>query len=313
MPTLDAVPSESADSRPAVVTRNIRRDFLRAIRHAIAEERGFAAGKLGYSEQVWLASNAGQAPADEPRLDRAQRASARFHACAQIGVFPDSDEYLASTATAFAASVASLDYLAVHESPLVDRILRALPTAPRAIGFNDLEPNRDTPYRADDCYLPSLCGRRVLIVTSPANLLAQRATAETFTGVWRNTGCPWFAPASVEALAFPSLFDSATRETSPSSVDLLRGICEDMSSRAFDVALIAAGSLGIPLAHHVKALGRVGISLGGHLQVLFGVQGKRWRDDEQWQRDYVNETWIDMPENERIRVKGWVADGGAYW
>lgn len=293
--------------------RSTRGHFLRSLRMALDGRQGFAAGKLGYSEQVWLASRHQGAALPEPKLQRATRASARFHACHQIGVFPEDEKYLDRCASAFAASMSELDFLAVHDSPLVKRIAGQSARGPRVLGFNDLEPNRSRPYDAADCYLPDLHDRHLLLITSPAELLAARATPEIFTAVWSSTGCPWFSPTSVTGLSFTSLFDPKVRESFASSLDVLSRVCEELAAIDFDVALIGAGSLGIPLAHHVKQLGRVGISLGGHLQVLFGVQGKRWREDSQWQQDYWNEAWIDMPSDVHPRGARWLADDGAYW
>ena len=76
--------------------------------------------------------------------------------------------------------------------------------------------------------------------------------------------------------------------------------------------MIAAAGLSIPLAAHIKELGKVGISLGGHLQALFGVLGKRWRLSPEWQQRYINDAWIDMPP-EYCPAETNVGDAGAYW
>lgn len=305
--------TDSSRFVPAHELWSSRNAFLGALRTAVCENKGFAAGKLGYSEQVWIASNTDAPSTGEAKFERAKRASARFHACMQIGVFPNSDEYLSSSARSFRHSLSGIDFLAVHESPLVEDVVGSLTHKPHLIGFNELEPNREIPYRAEDCYLPSLRNQRVLIITSPADLLVQRANVDTFTAVWRKTGCPWFYPRSVDGLAFTSLFDPDVRQDFDSSLEVLAHICDEIAMREFDVAIVGAGSLGIPIVHHVKQLGKIGLSLGGHLQVLFGVQGKRWREDAQWQRSYGNEAWIDMPSQAHPRGKDWLADGGAYW
>ena len=50
------------------------------------------------------------------------------------------------------------------------------------------------------------------------------------------------------------------------------------------------------LAAAVKRLGRVGVSLGGHLQIVFGVAGERWLEREDWRRLYINESWTRIPD-----------------
>lgn len=44
----------------------------------------------------------------------------------------------------------------------------------------------------------------------------------------------------------------------------------------FDIALIGCGAYGLPLAAHVKRSGGKAVHLGGGLQLLFGIIGKRW-------------------------------------
>lgn len=51
---------------------------------------------------------------------------------------------------------------------------------------------------------------------------------------------------------------------------------KQMEEIDFDICLIGCGAYGLPLAAHSKRLGKVGIHLGGGLQLLFGILGKRW-------------------------------------
>lgn len=291
-----------------------RKEFLVELNRSMSGNLGFAAGKLGYSEQVWLASQ-GQLDSSlsNPKKYRAIRTSAIFHACNQSGAFPPDVDFLDDAVLRFTAAVKDMDFLATFQSPLVPEIIRNLEISGQIIGSNDLEPNRNIPYNPHDCYLPTLRNKKILLITTPSELLASRANKSDFEAIWESTGCPWFFPKSVEALAFPSVFDAKTQSKFASSQELLAWITGQISSRDFDIALIGASGLGMPIASYVKNLGKVGLSLGGHLQVLFGVQGKRWRDDLEWQSKYHNDAWIDMPEEFAPQGQNWVADDGAYW
>jgi hypothetical protein len=46
----------------------------------------------------------------------------------------------------------------------------------------------------------------------------------------------------------------------------------------YDICLIGCGAYGFPLAAHVKRNGKKAVHLGGSLQLLFGIRGKRWED-----------------------------------
>ena len=78
----------------------------------------------------------------------------------------------------------------------------------------------------------------------------------------------------------------------------------------FDIALLGCGQTGMILAERFRQQGKQAIYLGGALQLLFGLKGKRWDNMEKHSALY-NEHWIypieEMPKGaERI-------EGGCYW
>jgi hypothetical protein len=79
----------------------------------------------------------------------------------------------------------------------------------------------------------------------------------------------------------------------------------------YDIALIGCGAYGFPLAAHVKRSGKMAIQLGGSLQLLFGIKGKRWENREQFAA-LMNEHWV-YPSNEDIPKNKDVVEGGCYW
>ncbi len=79
----------------------------------------------------------------------------------------------------------------------------------------------------------------------------------------------------------------------------------------FDVALIGCGAAGIPLAAKAKSMGKAGIHLGGPLQLLFGIRGRRWDERSEYQH-MVNEAWCRSEESEKPLEFGKV-DNGGYW
>lgn len=305
------LPSHGVPSRESILSRAA---FIAGVRNAISEGVGFAAGKLGFSEQMWLAADLLSEHRDvDEKARRAFALAARFHADQQYGVYPTTGEHAERARSDFLASARCLDYVAVAPSSVDDILFPGLNLEGAVVDFHGLEPNRMKPYIPTDCFLPALQGKRLLLISTPADFLATRATKQMFEQIWRSIECPWFEPHSVTGLAFPSVFDSRTRHQFKSSSDLLDSIKSALDVRDFDVALIAGSSLGVPLAAHVKSLGRVGLSLGGHLQVLFGVQGKRWLDDAAWQEAYVNDAWTQMPPEFIPIGTKYLPDDGAYW
>ena len=66
----------------------------------------------------------------------------------------------------------------------------------------------------------------------------------------------------------------------------------------FDIALIGCGSYGFPLASRIKKYGKKSIHLGGATQLMFGIKGKRW-DQEQVFVNLYNKFWKYPSINEK--------------
>ena len=79
----------------------------------------------------------------------------------------------------------------------------------------------------------------------------------------------------------------------------------------FDIALIGCGAYGYPLAARIKEAGKSAIHMGGVLQVLFGIKGKRW-DDIPEVSELYNEYWVRPNEAENVKNAKMIEDA-CYW
>lgn len=79
----------------------------------------------------------------------------------------------------------------------------------------------------------------------------------------------------------------------------------------FDVALIGCGAYGFPLAARIKKNGKQAIHMGGALQILFGIKGKRW-DQHEVISGLYNEHWVRPSEIEQVKGTE-VVEGSCYW
>lgn len=79
----------------------------------------------------------------------------------------------------------------------------------------------------------------------------------------------------------------------------------------FDIALIACGAYGFPLAAKIKKAGKSAIHMGGVLQVLFGIKGTRWDSIPEVQNIY-NDYWVRPNEKEQIK-NGKIIENACYW
>lgn len=88
-------------------------------------------------------------------------------------------------------------------------------------------------------------------------------------------------------------------------------MCQEIDQLDFDVAFIGCGAYGLPLGAYIKNKGKVAIHLGGSLQLMFGILGGRW-ENEDWVNKIKNEYWIRPMEEERIEGLEKI-EGGCYW
>ena len=96
----------------------------------------------------------------------------------------------------------------------------------------------------------------------------------------------------------------------------------EIDKEDYDICLIGCGAYGFPLAAHVKRQGKQAIHMGGALQLLFGIKGKRWEDPnygvKEWNIPYgsyttlMNEYWI-RPNNISRPKNIQEVEGGCYW
>ena len=80
----------------------------------------------------------------------------------------------------------------------------------------------------------------------------------------------------------------------------------------YEIALIGCGAYGMDLAAHVKRRGKIAIHLAGWTQMLFGIYGNRWLEDQPAYRRLINEYWVRPLESEKAAGAEKV-ENGCYW
>lgn len=84
-----------------------------------------------------------------------------------------------------------------------------------------------------------------------------------------------------------------------------------IKTKEFDIALVGAGAYGFPLAAHIKRMNKQAIHVGGCLQLLFGIKGARWENNELY-KSFYNEAWVRPASNETPENHTSI-EGGCYW
>lgn len=153
-------------------------------------------------------------------------------------------------------------------------------------------------------WIRALFGKRILIISPFANTI--QAQIPKMADIWPEI--PWLASTDFDVVQFPYLIDDDFPET---WWEVYERIGQVVSAANYDVALVGCGGLGLPFAALAKRSGRVGIHLGGHLQLLFGIYGQRHLHHE-WHRKHINEAWV-RPDSNEVPKSAMRVEGGCYW
>ena len=90
---------------------------------------------------------------------------------------------------------------------------------------------------------------------------------------------------------------------------------DDIKKLDFDIALLSCGGYGLPLCNFIKTeFKKSCIYVGGGLQLLFGVMGKRWENNSLWKKiiEDNNSKFIRPSKNETIKNYTNI-ENGCYW
>ena len=96
-----------------------------------------------------------------------------------------------------------------------------------------------------------------------------------------------------------------------SFIESLNLMKEKINKVDFDIALVGCGAYGLLLANHIKNLGKKSVHIGGGLQILFGIKGRRWDVHPEISLLY-NEHWV-RPLDEEKTINYNSVEGGTYW
>lgn len=95
------------------------------------------------------------------------------------------------------------------------------------------------------------------------------------------------------------------------SMDAVEWIVSEIVRQESRFAIIGCGGIGMLVAHKLKDRGIIAIVLGGAIQVLFGIKGKRW-ETHSVISEFWNEFWVSPSEAE-TPLGSSVIEGGCYW
>ncbi len=163
------------------------------------------------------------------------------------------------------------------------------------------------PYFSDEPWSEVLMHKNVLIVhpyiESIKNQYAKRSLLFNDKRILPDFNLKTFKPLQTIAGNKDPRFESW--------FDGLKWMEDQIDNINFDVAIIGAGAYGLPLAAHIKRIGKKAVHLGGATQILFGIKGARWENKAEFEALF-NKHWVKPLESEK--PKGYKdIEGGCYW
>lgn len=173
------------------------------------------------------------------------------------------------------------------------------------------------PYWAKQPWTKALHGKKVLVINMFADLIEQQYK-ENRTKLFEIPNVlPEFELHIIKAINIydrePERFNGWFEE--------LEWMKSEMDKIDYDIALIGCGAYGFPLAAHAKRMGKKSVHLGGALQLLFGIKGKRWENPDYGAvslkrknayPELFNEYWI-CPDELHTPKGAKSIEGGCYW
>jgi len=238
--------------------------------------------------------------------------SAPLMMCA--GIWPDRDTSYDLWRSQAIQATFSADILAAGwYAPLAaeeNRWLRQNNFTGVTVELQSLEPYFvDKPFR----WTRLLEGQKVAIVSPFAETCVKQVMRRN--AIWKSDA-DTLLPLNTEWLAFRTGFppDIALGTCGwPANINdwqdavnhIVRGVIDSGAS----IAIIGCGGLGMLIGAELKRYGIIAVVMGGALQVLFGIKGKRWATNPDINK-FWNEAWICAPE----RPEGLsLIEGGCYW
>ena len=302
-----------------MLTRDMRRQVLSAdgnqmIRERLCANERFIAGRGGDAELLIVEDIINSVP---PRA----RQWPRRHS----GIYPETSESLQVFGDIYYQAMRSLssrDLFAFFDHRIqVEDIVLPL-TLSKSVGL--IHEDALSPFFSPENPWSSCLRNKTVLIVHPFvdTIKCQLARRELIFPHSPNTLPPFRVKfvKSFQCIGEQPLPHRDWNETMHATMRLVDGVGH------FDVALIAAGSYGLPLAVYCKSVKKASaIVVGGSLQLLFGIRGMRWDglypsgfkypmyDTNGSMQTMYNSNWIYPLRSDTVIHPGKIEHGSPYW
>lgn len=268
------------------------------IKQSILSGKPFMAGRFGNSEMGPVIMRECNRGSEE------ERAEADRHICIDAGFFPYDSRAIDRYREIFLESIPSMDLMGIYffinnEEYMIDKYMdRPYCALPRCM----------EPFYHKEPWSNALKGKRVLVI-HPFTETIERQYEKREELFANPDVLPEFELKTIRAVQTAGGQADARFKDWFEALDWMK---QQIASIDFDIALLGCGAYGIPLQAYIKSLGKQSVYVGGGLQILFGIKGKRWDSHPEISRFY-NEHWVRPDRTEYIENSRFMEMGGPYW
>lgn len=260
------------------------------IKEKILSNEPFIASKMGGVEQSVIVSNI-----------QGNYNSIRGMASNNAGITPSDDETLNYFVEKYINALGKVDILGHMPSPQEKMIITEYAPESKFSELRLLEP-----FYFDNPWSESLEGKKVLVIHPFETTIINQFNKKDI--LFKNK----------KILPNFKLLTIKSEQTNGGGVGNNLSFKESMELMEqkiknidFDIALIGCGAYGLPLSAYCKDLGKQAIHIGGGLQILFGIKGKRWDVHPEISALY-NDNWVRPLDSEKT-INYEIIEGGTYW
>lgn len=222
--------------------------------------------------------------------------------CTNAGFFPEQAEYIDQFAEMILKEVSQIDMLGIWHNPEEEYIVKHYMPQTKVTPIEAIEP-----YVYEQPWSSALKDKKVLVIHPFEESIQEQY--KKHEKLFENPNVlPDFQLRTLKAIQTQA---GECDERFHSWFDALDHMKKQMDQIDYDTAIIGCGAYGMPLAIYAKRKGKQAIHMGGATQVLFGIKGRRWDDNEIISRFY-NEFWIRPNQNEMIKKRDMI-ENGCYW
>lgn len=164
--------------------------------------------------------------------------------------------------------------------------------------------------KREDSWFYHLGGKKVLVIHPMADTIYSQH--KVFMDIW-----PGSEQFDLRCIRYPYQPVVGGETGFKSSHAVCESIVDQLASIDFDICLIGAGGNSLIIGNEIKKMKKLCIHMGGSLQLLFGIRGRRWEDQfsDEWRAStgYNSNPMWRFPFESDIPIQAKLVENGAYW